>query len=143
VRVTSAADKTLLFNLYDTLEPVLRSADGKVFPRAAHVRKRTAPAPPVIAGPRKAETILRRARLEWLPGGKTLRLTGPDGSGGGWYFDGLVPGKYLLSFSYENTEATLAQFLRARPRALAPGQSFWLGKVTTNEVALEITAPVR
>jgi RNA polymerase sigma factor (sigma-70 family) len=138
LRLTNRSDRPLLFNLSDTLWPVLRSADGTSFKRDGG-RWGTSPAPPVLVGPGKGAMVVGRAHLEWLPDGKSLRLVYPDGSGGGWYFDGLVPGKYLLSFAYENSEETLATFLRARPTKLEEGQSFWTGKVTTNEVEFEIT----
>jgi RNA polymerase sigma factor (sigma-70 family) len=146
--ITNSTDKPLLFNLYDTLQPVLKSADGKSFQRELR-RLRTSPALPVLAGPGRTETALSRAVLVWEQDGKTLRLSGPDGSFGTWYFEGLQPGKYLLSFEYANTEESLKSFLeaakalapRGRPKPLEKGQSYWVGSVTTEAAEFEIAAP--
>jgi RNA polymerase sigma factor (sigma-70 family) len=146
--INNPTDKTLVFNLFDTLLPVLKSSDGTAI-KCEQVRLRTAPALPVLVGPRQVETVLYRAGLLWQPDGKALRLFGPDRSGGTWYFDGLVPGKYQLSFEYKNTEDTQRHFLKAamalpprvRPGPLEAGQAYWLGMVLTETVEFEIIAP--
>jgi hypothetical protein len=143
--ITNGGEKPLLFNGYDTIRPALRSAAEALSFKAFKVngrRTRSFIPGPILVGPGKTGTIWRRAHLEWLPDGKTLRLIGPDGAGGTWYFDGLVPGKYLLSFEHENTEASLAAFLRHRRKkeAFEVGQSFWTGKATTNEIVFEVAA---
>src|SRR5262249_261665 len=136
-RLGNRGDKPLAFNLFETLRPALKSADGKTVERG-EVRKRTAPPPPVVVGPGKTETIVRQARLVWTGPGKTMSSIIPGVSDGAWQFGGLVPGKYLLSFEYDNSEELLAQFLRHRPTVLEEGQSFWTGKVVTNDVEFEI-----
>src|SRR5262249_8846742 len=83
--ITNPTDKTLVFNLYDTLWPVLKSAGGKPF-ECTKRRLRTAPALPVLVAPGKVETVLYRAGLVRLPDGQTLRLFVPDVSGRTWYF---------------------------------------------------------
>jgi hypothetical protein len=135
LRVTNRGAGPLWFNKYDTLRAALTSADGKAVPLRAGQRLRSFVPAPLLVGPGKAETVLRCPHLEWGPDGKTLRLRGPDGAGGFWYFDGLRPGKYRVHFEYENTEASLLRSLRPQPGA---GQALWLGKVTTASATFEI-----
>src|SRR5205085_7288976 len=120
------------FNKRDTLRPILLAADGKALDVRQGQRLRSFIPAPLLVGPGKTETILRCAHLEWLADRKTLRLRGPDGSGGFWYCDGLQPGKYVIHFEYENTEAATAALLQLERMKPAKGQSFWLGKVVTN-----------
>src|SRR5205814_5999170 len=91
--------------------------------------------------PGQTQTVLRTAHLEWRKVGKalTLFLSGPDGSGGMWQFEELVPDKYRLSFTYECTDKMAANYLAiAKDFQPGPGESFWLGKATTAAVEFEI-----
>jgi RNA polymerase sigma factor (sigma-70 family) len=135
--LANRGEKALLFNLFDTVRPVLKSADGKEL-KSTGVRKRTACPLPVLLGPAETQTVTWSARLETSEDGKSLRLSWADDTAGAWVYDGLVPGKYLLSFECENTEQDVPVLLRLRPVTLKPGQSFWLGKVTTEDVEFEI-----
>jgi hypothetical protein len=139
--VTNRGEKTLLFSLFDTIRPALKSADGQAVELIPLPRKGTSALLPIRVGPGETGAVWFRPRLEWQPGGKMLRLTAQDGTGGGWRFDGLVPGKYLLRFEYENTEAALNRFLSFRPVHVEEGQAFWTGKVATDDVGFEIVAP--
>jgi RNA polymerase sigma factor (sigma-70 family) len=144
-RLTNQGGKKLLFNLYDTLRPVLKSAKGKTFPLTG-VRLRTAPAKPVALGPMQTQTVWRTMHLEWQKKGKALSLwlVGPDGSGGSWIFEELLPDNYRLAFEYECTEKMLANYL-GTPNAVqaGPGQTYWIGKVVTEEVAFEISLDMK
>src|SRR5262249_62387815 len=97
--------------------------------------------PPVLTKPGESQSVLWNGRLVRDQDGQLLRLSYVDNTAGNWHFVGLSPGKYRLSFQYENTAKGLADFLKVRPVLLAPGQSFWLGKAATGEVEFEITAP--
>jgi hypothetical protein len=69
----------------------------------------------------------RAGRLEWPKDGTGLRLGGEDPGGLAWHCDGLRPGRYALSFRYENTNGRKT-----------PGTALWTGKATTEEVTFEI-----
>lgn len=128
-RITNRSDKELTFNLFDTLGLRIKAADGKELARKA-ARDATRPVPPIQIAAGKSETITWRPELSWLPDGKTLRLSGGDGSGTVWSFDGLVAGKYSLSFGYQNKVEQV--------RILKNAQPFWIGTLQTDAVEVEI-----
>ena len=68
-------------------------------------------------------------------------LTGSDGAGGIWQFDGLKTGKYSLSISYANTpeDAARIQALPAKHAIDPQAAPFWIGKARTKPLAIEIT----
>ncbi len=70
-------------------------------------------------------TVPYNGRLAWSDDAKTMRLSGTDDSRSHWWFDGLRPGKYLLTVEYENTKAG----------------AYWQGKVKTEPVDFEIVSP--
>jgi hypothetical protein len=123
LRLTNHSDKTLKFNLADTIRPVLKSADGTSI-KASGGRRETTPVAPVVLAPGKSETVHWGARAELLPDGKSFRLSWTDGTGMHWWFNSGAAGRYLLSFEYENTD----------------GQGFWTGKAMTESVELEIAS---
>jgi hypothetical protein len=112
----------------------LQTADGKVI-EGDGLRKRSFYPLPVRVGAGQSATVFRGGKLGWQPDGKALKLSLPDGAGGGWWFDGLAPGKYRLGFRYHNAEA-------AEPRGLGkdPGQPFWVGEARAEPVEIEIVA---
>jgi RNA polymerase sigma factor (sigma-70 family) len=122
LRITNRGAKPLVFSLFFTVQPVLRSADGKMFGRG---RRSHQVYHRVQVDRGESKTFYRRARLEWRKDG-TLRLVTVDGVGLVWWFDGVRPGKYWLSYKYEN----------ATPKER--GQPLWVGSVTTREAAFEI-----
>src|SRR5262249_42217148 len=124
VRLTNRGDKTLTFSLFDTIRPMLKTADGKAL-RVDGGRDATRRVEPIVVAPGKSETVRWRARLESLKDGKSFRLGWTDGTGMLWYFDGVRPGKYLLRFEYDNSKK----------------DRFWSGKATTNDVEFEVAAP--
>jgi uncharacterized protein (TIGR03067 family) len=137
LRITNRGKKPLLFNLFDTIRPTLKSPQGKAFKNSG-VRKRTAYPAPILLPAGASKTFFWRGRLECPQGGGALRLVWADGTGMTFIFEGLGPGKYSLSFECENTRQALASFLKVRPVKLEKGQSFWIGKATTREVAFKI-----
>jgi RNA polymerase sigma factor (sigma-70 family) len=122
LRITNHGVKPLVFSLFFTVQPILRSADGKMFGRGrrshqAYLR--------INVDKGESKTFYRRARVESRKDG-TLRLVAVDGVGLVWWFDGVKPGKYWLSYKYENATPT------------ERGQPLWVGSATTQEAAFEI-----
>jgi RNA polymerase sigma-70 factor (ECF subfamily) len=139
LRITNQSLSPFSFNLFDTMHVSLQTADGKAFPVLA-ARKETDPAKPILIGSMEKQTVWRDAHLEVAP--KGLSLIGPDGSGGIWECNGLLPGKYRLAFTYENNEKTVGDYLKSnRDFGYLMGISFWFGKVTTEAVEFEIVPP--
>jgi RNA polymerase sigma factor (sigma-70 family) len=128
LRLTNRGGQKIVLGLFDTVREELTSAGGKPFACGAG-RRETLPAGPLSLEPGESRTVLRDARLEWGQDGKSLRLTGSDGSGGRWWFDGLEPRKYRLRFRYENAKAQ------------DEGRACWVGKATTDAAAFEIVPP--
>jgi RNA polymerase sigma factor (sigma-70 family) len=122
LRITNHGDKPLVFSLFFTVQPILRSADGKMFGRGKRSHQGGFR---INVEKRESETFYRRARLEWRKDG-TLRLVAVDGVGLVWWFDGVKPGKYWLSYKYENATPSEG------------GQPLWVGSATTQEAAFEI-----
>ncbi len=120
LRMTNHGETPLRFKLIDTLHVSLRAEDGtelrEMFARDATSRAGWFSAPVM---PGKSLEINRQATLEWQADG-TLRLSGPDGFGGLWWFDGLKPGRYVVRLQYENDRE------RADDNTL-----LWRGKVQT------------
>jgi RNA polymerase sigma factor (sigma-70 family) len=125
LRITNTTDKPLTFKMFDATWPTLKTADGKEL-KMSGGRDVTRPYPPLTVEAGKSADVPRPGRLEWPKGGPGLRLSGTDPSGFLWQFDGLRPGKYLLSFRYEYE----SDDGKAPP--------FWRGKATTEEIAFEI-----
>jgi hypothetical protein len=122
LRITNHGVKPLVFSLFFTVQPILRSADGKMFGRGRRSHQVDFR---INVDKGESKTFYRRARLEWRKDG-TLRLVAVDGVGLVWWFDGVQPGKYWLSYKYEN----------ATPKER--GQPLWVGSATTREAAFEI-----
>jgi hypothetical protein len=148
LRITNHSGKPFRFNLYDTVWRdwsvaggiELRTSGGKSI-QVGGGRKDSRPALPVLLETGESTMVWGKAHLEWLKGATSLRLSGEDGSGGYWYFDGLTPGKYRLRIRYENTAKQTEALLRDRPAVADAGPPFWVGKAGTAEVEFEITPP--
>ena len=99
----------------------------------------------MILTSREGRTTYRNATLQWSQDGKSLRLSGSDGAGGQWHLDGLHPGQYTVRLVMENNEDRLKSVLdRPGKHAIDPKNApFWIGKVTTKDLAVEITPPAR
>lgn len=124
--ITNPGEKALTFNLFDTLSLQLVPTDGREGPSWGSLRERTSPPPPISIAAGKNATVSRKGTLSWKPDSKMLRLQGGDGAGGNWYFDGLTPGKYLLTVRYKNK---------------IPDDGEWGGEVRTKAVEVEVVAP--
>src|SRR5439155_7799161 len=129
------------FDFFETFGPILRSADGKVL-ACEWEREETCPAEPVLVAPGKKETFLLSAWLGSERHDKGRCLFVCDGSGGVYTFEGLAPGKYLLSFAYNNWEVEASD----RPgfgdrQAQKNNPPYWYGKVVTDEVEFEVIVP--
>jgi hypothetical protein len=139
LKVTNRTERVVKVNLFDTVRIVLKDSAGRSLPLLGGRDRTTYPDPLVLAAG-ESKTIARNAALEWLKAGDGLRLIGQDGTGGVWYFDGLKPGNYTLSFEYENSEQ-MVQNLPNRPAPHAidlKAGPYWFGKAKTKEAAVEI-----
>jgi uncharacterized protein (TIGR03067 family) len=124
LRITNTTNGPLTFALMDKVWLVLKTAEGKEL-RMEGGRDGTRPYPPVTIEAGKSHDVSRAGRLEALGLRAGLRLGGTDPSGFVWHFDGLRPGKYVLSVRYEGENAG----------------KFWPGKAATEEIAFEIVGP--
>src|SRR5262249_29967134 len=130
LRLTNRGEKTLLFNLFDTLKLGLKTANGTPI-KYEYRRLRTAVPRPVVLGKGETKTVYINAQLRWRGETPALQLGGTDPTSGFWHFDKLAAGKYLLHVEYENTQKTQADFLKAAQFQPEKGQVFWLNKATT------------
>jgi RNA polymerase sigma factor (sigma-70 family) len=122
LRITNKTDGPLFFSLLDTVRLVLKTAEGMEL-RMDGGRKNAPPQRvpvPVAAG--ESLDVSRASRLEALGLRAGLRLGGREGTGFDWYFDGLRPGKYVLSVRYEGEKGGIC----------------WPGKAETEGVEFEI-----
>ena len=129
LRIANVSDHPVMFNRMDTVALSLTAPDGKAR-EWRYERLRSRQVPPVQLDAGKDVTIPFNGRLTWSDDGKTMRLGGTDDSAGHWWFDGLLPGKYLLTADYENTAAA--------DSALPVRGPYWRGKVQAEPVAFEI-----
>jgi hypothetical protein len=120
LKVTNHTDQTLQFNLLDTVAVHIKDAAGNELLDVHGVRLQSFLPKPLLVDKDQSGNVNRIAK--WERTDKGFRLTGSDGAGGEWYFDGLAAGKYTVSIAYENTQ----------------GSAGWIGKVTTKELAVEI-----
>jgi hypothetical protein len=141
-RLTNRGEKTLLFNLYDTVKLGLKTADGTPI-KYEWVRLRTAIPRAVVLCKGETRTVSIEAQLRWRGETPVLQLGGTDPTGGFWHFDKLAAGKYLLHVEYENTEKTQADFIKFAKFQPEAGQVFWVDRATTADVAFEVIAPAR
>jgi RNA polymerase sigma-70 factor (ECF subfamily) len=143
LRLMNRGEKTLLFNLDDTLKLGLKTADGKPI-KCKFVPLRAVLPRPVVLGKGETKTIYIHAKLWWTRE-KTpaLALVGTSLTGGAWQSDNLTSGKYLLHVEYENTEKTQADFVKASKFQPEAGQVFWVNKAMTADVAIEVVTPVK
>lgn len=134
LKITNHADKTLEFNLLDTVTIRIKDAAGKELSIYAARKASTIP-PPLLIAKEESATIGRTGRLR--PTDQGFRLTGSEEAGGFWYFDGLKPGKYTVSITYEDTQAAVDELKKF---SKVGAESFWVGTVTTKELTVELTA---
>lgn len=132
LKITNRADKARQFNLYDTVTICIKDANGHELPLGGGRRETLQPRP-LLVEKDQSGTIDREAQLKQQD--KAFRLTGSDGAGGVWWFDGLKAGKYTVSIAYESTQAAADNLVK---NGKADDGPFWIGKVVTKELAIEI-----
>lgn len=135
LKITNHSDKALQFDLCDTVSVHVRDASGKelnILVRLADQLKDQL-IRPLLVDKGQSVTIDRTAKLKLE--GKAYDLSGPDGAGGVWSFVDLKPGRCTVSFAYESTQAAADILKKTLPLGNDP---FWIGKVTTKDLAVEI-----
>jgi uncharacterized protein (TIGR03067 family) len=130
LRFTNRGEKRVALNLWHAMRGTLKTADGKEVKGDWTAMKTSRPAPLVLK-PGESMTVFLGARLEWNQDGKTLDLLGNDINPAIWKYPALPLGKYRWSFRYENTQAK------------GQGETFWLGKAQTEDIAFEIVPPLK
>ncbi len=139
LKVTNRTEKLMRINVFDTLQILMDDLQGLPL-NCVKVRDATFIPDPLLLKSGESQIISRNATLTWIENAKGLRLMGPDGAGGHWYIDVPQPGKYPVRFVYANNEDRLKPVL-ARPakNAVDPKESpFWMGKVATPEMTVEV-----
>ncbi len=138
LRVSNHSDKALQLNLGDCVH--LKDAVGNEL-SIQRDGDSDFPFKPVVVAKTKSARIDRHATLSVGATEGTFRLSGADGLAGVWFFDDLLPGQYTLFMTYENTAEASEQTVKAYgPLATDPKDvPFWSGKVTTEELTIEIT----
>jgi hypothetical protein len=133
----------LVLNLFDTINISLKDSAGNVMPIGDR-RNATSPCPPMLLAQNQSDIVDRTAQLQPMadkPG--QFCLTGSDGAGGVWSCNGLKPGRYTLSMTYDKTQSG-PKVRREVPVGTGLGveekdTSDWVGKATTKELTIEIT----
>ena len=126
LRITNRGDKELTFNLADTIKVGLKSADGKDLVHAG-VAKEFLSDKPLRVAAGKCETVTLPTHLcHTRISAVCLGLN--RGAGWSWLTHDLQPGKYRLSLHYENQQKD---------------NGYWLGKVQTETVEIEVKAAKR
>lgn len=127
LRATNRSDTDQLFDVDGAWTIVLKDETGKQLPVAEGVDGLNKRHPPASIAKGQSAALDRTAQLRrandkdgtfWLAGQVGLSF---------WRFDGLKLGRYTLALTYENTDAG--------PKD-AP---HWVGKVSTKELAIDIT----
>lgn len=117
-----------VFDLFDTVRPILKDARGRELPLDGGRDATTIPEP-ILVKARQAETVAYPTRLS-LPAGKHApQLVVDDLTGGVWVYHDLTAGRYTLQLVYAHPP-------EARPAQ--PGR--WVGAVTTKPFEFEIKA---
>jgi RNA polymerase sigma factor (sigma-70 family) len=127
VRITNYTKEDLKF--WDNLLPRLSSSAGKALVHRLDGRDGTRAMHSfvVAAGQSVTVPLCARPALYWEPHGKSLRLNYMDASAMYGHFEGLAPGeKYQLGIGYSTA-----------PQA---PERFWVGKVETETVEIEVPA---
>ena len=139
LKVTNRTEKLMQINVFDTVQIYMEDLQGLPL-NCVKMRDATFIPSPLLLKSGESQVISRNATLTWIDDAKGLRLSGPDGAGGNWHIDIPQPGKYPLRFTHANNEDRLKSVL-ARPakRTIDPKEApFWMGKVTTPEMTVEV-----
>ncbi len=127
LHITNKTYKPMRFCRFDTLFPDMIGPNGKRLQldggRNASRLIRESDCPIVKSG--ESVTFYLDGTLTWQ--NNKLRLGGPDGFGGLWYFDGLKPGMYKIRFIYHSIQEMI-QIDRPEKKIL---ENIWTGQVAT------------
>jgi hypothetical protein len=129
LRVANRGDKGLLLDPRGLSLSAwnLRGADRPSLPFGGG-NDHTIPAKPVPLPPGRSHLFVVRAALDSLGLSGPLRLSGSIGSGDTyWSYQGLVPGRYDLTFDYG-----------ASPQPLLRDEAYWTGRVISGAVRVEV-----
>jgi hypothetical protein len=104
LEITNLGDHPVQFRLLNALQFRLLAPGGTTvrYQSARDATPREGHFSPSIA-PGQSFVITRSARLERQSDG-SLRLSGIDGFGGLWWFEGLHPGTYTFEFEFDNDD---------------------------------------
>lgn len=142
LRVTNRSPQTLRFNRFDTVEIRLVDAQG-VTVRRAGGRDKTDFLKPLVLRPGESRIVPRRGTLERVDGGRSFRLSGRDGTGGWWCYDGLTPGRYTLFFDCRNDQEAVRSSegfcpLADRSEIQANQPPYWFDEATTRGLSVRL-----
>ncbi|MEI6235072.1 MAG: hypothetical protein WCT04_18600 [Planctomycetota bacterium] len=131
-------------NLFDTISFILVDGAGKKI-NCASGRDKTRVPPPIVIEKGASVTIDRPAKLEKGNTPGAYKLTGSDGAGGWWWFDGLQSGNYTISMTCSNTQKSWEHLLETPAKksiADAKTTPFWIGSAVTKELIIDINKKV-
>ena len=139
LKVTNRSQQSMRMSVFDTAHVVLEDSQG-IYLSCKMSRYYTVIPDPLLLQPGESRTIYRNATLEWASDGKSLRLFGSDGAGGTWHFDDLKPNRYKVHFDYEVNDERMKPVLDRIAKSVTDPMHppFWMGKVTSKELAVEI-----
>lgn len=132
LKITNRTDKALQFNHYDAVIVHIKDAAGKEL-EMSRWRRAIATGKPLLVETDQSGTIAPTATLKRTDRG--FGLHGSDGAGGGWLIDGFKAGTYSISIAYANTQEAADRLKKTIPVGDDP---FWIGKVTTKELTVEV-----
>jgi len=133
-RICNLRKTDAVFALFDTFDLVVKRVDGTQVNRVGG-RSGTAVTRTVMLKPGGVYCVTRRAELRWSIATKQAELLYHDGTGAIWSYEPLRVGEYTLHFEYSSTPR-----FAAIQRRVAD-ESFWSGKVSTQPVSFQVTAP--
>ncbi len=136
LKVTNPGKTDWQLETEESLTVVVKDANGKelsVTTGQDAVKANRQPAPPIVVPMGQSVTLDRSAQLQLLADG--YRLVGSDGDGF-WVCNGLHPGKFAISITYDHAAPAATDKTKPVDPKDAP---VWVGKVTTDELAVEIS----
>lgn len=127
LEIANRSPAEVQLNLIDTIKLRLSPAGGNPLAFQGGRNGLTANSGSLAIAAGKTHEVKLPARLSWSSDGASLRLIGSDDTGATWHIDGLKPGKYALSFEYENST-----------KSPNYGAGQWIGSVKTPSLDIEV-----